>query len=351
MNRPQGQDEQREPKPFDFVPFAEKRRRDTVPGHDAFRKMSGRLEYDLVVIGMVHVSSGTYALASDVGIPGTSPLRDHYRVMVKGERKLAIPGSTLKGAARAIVEAVTESCLRVSKKDLTNAMPQNLAACQPPRPPKPPQPPPPQPLKGRYCPACAVFGAMSQLGRVRFGDAVLIEGDRAIYNLPQLHRPRPKDEEGYFTPTYADSEGRFYGRKFYYHGKRAENHAEGAPVEVLKPNSRLRGVVEFESLSEAELGLLLFGMGLDNTFRPLVGAGKPLALGKVRPEAVRLTIYRSASFLTAEPDDAQWEGEALAAKLRTTIAAAESLILDDQRDELRRILDPRNPRPAPTGMY
>lgn len=339
MNRPQDQDEQREPKPFDFVPFARRRQPHPPPGHDSFRGLSGRLEYDLIVGTPLHVSSGTYALAKDAGFEGTGIMRDHYRVTVDGKRTPAIPGSTLKGSARAIVEAVTASCVRVVKPerrpDVPHGIPRALRACVPPD----------------LCPACALFGAMSQLGRVRFADAVLVEGDRKIYFLPQLFRPRPRDEEGYLTPLYTDDDKHFYGRKFYYHGKIEPYPAGGAPIEILRPRARLSGAVAFESLSEAELGLLLFGLGLDHSFRPSLGAGKPLALGRVRPQATRLTLYQRDSFLSIEPADEEWVGDALIARLEQAVVAADALILDDQREELRRILDPRNQRPAPTGMY
>jgi CRISPR/Cas system CSM-associated protein Csm3 (group 7 of RAMP superfamily) len=335
MNRPNDNRKPEFPKPFDFVPFPARRQREQPPGHDAFRGLSGRLEYDLIVSTPLHVSSGTYSLAKDAGFQGTGIMRDHYRVTVDGERTPAVPGSTLKGSARAIVEAVTASCVSVSRRDLRAGVPRALEACQPPE----------------LCPACALFGAMSRLGRVRFVDAVQIEGGKAIYFLPQLFRPRPKGDDGRLTPLYTNDAGRFYGRKFYYHGKVAPRHAEAAPIEVLTPRSRLRASVTFESLSEPELGLLLFGLGLDHSFRPLLGAGKPLALGRVRPQATRLTLYQRDSLLSAEPADETWVGDAVVARLEQAVAAAEPLILDDQREELRRILDPRNPREAPTGMY
>lgn len=322
------------PKPFDFVPFANQRRRDAAPGHDAFRHLSGRLEYDLVVVGFLHVSSGTYALPDEVGLQGGSPLRDHYRVTADGETTIAVPGSTLKGSARAVVEAVTASCI-VSTRQRRDRLPDDLTpACRPP---------------AKLCPACALFGAMSRLGRVRFGDALLTTGGAALYAMPPLFRPLRQESRYYFA-----ADGKFRGRKFYYHGK-LQRHVQGMPVEVITPRSRLSGWVAFDSLSEAELGLLLFGLGLDGSFHPLLGAGKPVAMGHARPEATALTIYQDASLLRATPADERLTGEALVAAIAGYLAAAEAgpepLILAPQRDELRRILDPNNPRPAPTGTY
>src|SRR3990172_9669903 len=95
------------PKPFGFVPFTGKVDRGDAPGHERFllaQHYSGRLIYDLVALKPVHVSSGIYALSEDLKQPAGDVLRDHYRVTrPNGERRPAVPGSSLKGATRAVV--------------------------------------------------------------------------------------------------------------------------------------------------------------------------------------------------------------------------------------------------------
>lgn len=317
------------PKPFDFVPFSGRPEKGRKPGHEAFHNLSGELAYEIHVETPLHVSSGNYALTEDLGLAAKNVVRDVYRVKVDGEPRPAIPGSTLKGAVRAVVEAVTNSCLgvtRVNRRDL----PQDVSwGCKPPD----------------LCPACGLFGAMSRLGRVSFGDAVFAAGEGGIIRMPALYRPRPNQGR-----AYRDRSGRYKGRKFYYHG-RPQPHKEGTYVEALKPGSVLPGRAAFSGLTAAELGLLLFGLGLDGSFQLALGGGKPVALGRVRVAATELRLRQRASFTAYDGGDVVWDGEALPGQVTHYLQQAEGLILAAQRDELRRILHPDNDRDAPTGVY
>lgn len=322
------------PKPFDFVEFASKVSKKSRPGHDSLHTgdyLSGELHYTMTVETLLHVSSGNYALTEDLGIQAKNIVRDVYKVTVKGETLPAVPGSTLKGAARAIVEAVTESCIgvtRVNRQELPSTL---RAACRPPL----------------LCPACGLFGAMNRQSRLRFSDAVLVEGEAVIARMPALYGPRP-----WLGRDYKNRARQFKGRKFYFHG-RPQPHNQGTYVEALKPGAVLAGSVAFTNLEPAELGLLLFALGLDSNFQLALGGGKPVAMGRVKLMAAAdtLHLHRTESFLDFDAGAETQRGEALQATITTYIAAAESLILADQRAQLRKILDPANERPAPTGVY
>jgi CRISPR/Cas system CSM-associated protein Csm3 (group 7 of RAMP superfamily) len=321
------------PKPFDFVPFTGKTDKQNRPGHDSFRlqaSVSGELLFEMMVETPLHISSGNYALTEDLGIQAKNVVRDLYKVTVQGQTLPAVPGSTLKGAARAIVEAVTNSCVGVTQE---RELPRGVVrGCRPPT----------------LCPACGIFGAMSRLGRVSFSDAVvdLRQADAAIARMPALYRPRPRQGR-----IYKDSARMFKGRKFYYHGLPAK-HREGAFIEVLTPGTRLTGQVGFSSLEEGELGVLLFALGLDNSFQLAVGGGKPVAMGRIKIKAQELRLRQAASFTTFDAGDAVLTGKTLAGALARYInAAEETLIQPAQRDKLREILNPANDRPAPTGVY
>lgn len=321
------------PKPFDFVPFTGKTDTQSRPGHESFHlrhDLSGELLLEIVVETPLHISSGNYALTEDLGLQAKNVVRDLYKVTVNGRKLPAIPGSTLKGAARAVVEAVTNSCVGVTHE---RELPPGVhRGCRPPK----------------LCPACGIFGAMSRLGRVSFGDAV-IDLDRAnagIARMPALYRPRPRQGR-----IYKDNASTFKGRKFYFHGLPAK-HREGTYIEVLTPGTRLPAQVAFTSLEEAEFGVLLFALGLDNSFQLAVGGGKPVAMGRIKIEPLEICLRQTKSFTELEAGDAVLSGDTLSSAITRYIAAAAgSLIQPTQRDKLRQILDPTNDRPAPTGVY
>lgn len=326
------------PKPYDFVPFAPRVDKSRPPGHEGFHvdgHLSGRLEYELVTRSHVHVSSGNYALSEDLGLEPGEVLRSCYRVTVDGRATPAVPGSSLKGAIRAIAEAVSPSCIGVTRVNWRQ-LPQALSRSCPDR-----------RRPDEYCPACAIFGAMGRLARVSFSDALLVEGETALYRLPALYRPRERQARR----AYLDRSGNFKGRKFYYHGRRVDH--EGARFEVIVEGSRLAGVLDFTGLKQAELGLVLFALGLDGSFRPMLGGGKPVCLGAAEFVPRSLVLVAEGSFTDYDAGDEMLTGAALADFVREQIeqATARKLILGPQRDELRRILDPDNPRLAPTGMY
>lgn len=323
------------PKPFDFVPFTRKTDKKSRPGHESFhlqQTLSGELLFEIIVETPLHISSGNYALTEDLGLKAKNVVRDLYKVTANdhGLPVPAIPGSTLKGAVRSVVEAVTNSCVGVTRE---RELPPGVSrGCRPPT----------------LCPACGLFGAMSRLGRISFGDAVidLNQANAGIARMPALYRPRPR--QGY---SYKDSTRTFKGRKFYFHGLPAK-HREGTYIEVLTPGTHLPGQVAFTSLEEAELGILLFALGLDNSFRISVGGGKPMAMGRIKIVPQEMRLRQTASFTTYEAGDAVLSGDTLSGAIARYIAEAErSLIQPVQRDKLRQILNPANDRPAPTGVY
>lgn len=320
------------PKPFDFVPFAGKPARNGRPGHESFRihdHFSGRLVYTLHVETPLHISSGNYALTEDLELTAKNVLRDVYRLQQNGQNLPAIPGSTLKGATRAVVEAVTASCIGVTRVDRRD-LPDDLERpCRAPH----------------LCPACALYGAMSRMARLSFSDAIFVTGGAGIVRMPALFRPRP--EQG---RAYRKGPRQFVGRKFYLHG-RPTLPKEGHYLEVIRPGSQLCGMVDFTSLTEAELGLLFFALGLDNSFQLALGGGKPVAMGRVHLEPVELQLQQTASFTNYETDSGFLTDSSLHSAITHHLQEAESLILPAQQQKLREILNPQNPRPAATGTY
>ena len=322
-------------KPYDFVPFSPQVRRDETVGHEKFyddgNHHSGRLSYRLRALSHIFVASGAYALGEDIGLPSEDVVRGCYRV----GGTPAIPGSTLKGMARSIVEAATASCItitRVNRRQLPGG--DLMRGCTP----------------DRACPACSMFGRMGRMSKVSFSDALLTEeGRTGLYQLPALYSPRAGWRRT--APVYLAAGQKLRGRKFYYHSTPRPD-PRAAPVEAIAIRSELEASLDFENLTDDELGALLFALGLDNSFAPKLGGGKPVGLGSVQFLATELEQLEVSSFVQAERTVRCTGGE-LGDFVRGMIQGAQEsgYILSKQAEELRRILNPRTEREAPVGMY
>lgn len=337
-------DEPMAPKPYGFVPLAPEVQRAPTVGHEVLLEdhVSGRLEYRLAAQTHLFVSSGTYALSEDLGrgVPG-GVVRTCYRVITvepAGRARLvpAIPGSSLKGAVRAVFEAVTPSCVGVTRvdRDLLRRTRDEGGRCTP----------------ARACPACSVFGTMSRLGKVRFADALLQSGPLRFYRLPNLYRPRLDRRQ--IPQVYLDR-GKLKGRKFFLHGRMAQA-PDGAPAEVIAAGGVLAASLDFINLTRQELGALLFALGADQSFALKLGGAKPACLGTVATELLALAFQTADSLTSYEPETERLEGEKVGGYARALIAEGEragGYLLQPQVQHLRQVLRPDQDRDCPTGPY
>jgi CRISPR-associated protein Csm3 len=208
-------------------------------GHDRPQPgaWSGRLVLRLDCLTPLHLGSG--ALRLDAGLPVAAVARDGRGVPV-------VPGASLKGLLRFVVEAVTASC-----------DPLEHGRCDP--------------GQGRLCPACSLFGAIGHGGyraRVAVGELRLVgepSSATEVLEVPAMYQPRkPAGERRY---------------KVYRHGR--EPVRGGERVEVVRAGACFRGPLWFEDVADPELGLLAFALGLDGSFRPKLGGFRPAYLGSV----------------------------------------------------------------------
>jgi len=326
------------PKPYEFVSFHDQVVRQAVPGHHVLRPdlHTGVLTFRLWTLTPLFVSSGQVALSEDLGLPAGQVVQAHYRI---GDRP-AVPASSLKGAVRSVAEAVSASCLgitRVNRRDLPDVFSRPCT-------------------RQAACPCCTLFGmggSEAYLGQVRFADALLQEGGQMmVYHLPALYRPRAG------APVYLDQRRRYKGRKFYKHGK-PHATAQGGDSEVIRHGSLLSAQVAFTNLSDEQLGLLLYALGLGGSFRLKLGGGKPASLGSLETKPLRLVLRNSQqAFLNGDSTvqaETVCEGEALVAKVHSYITTARKsgYILKQQAEELEQVLrfDRKTLSECPTGIY
>jgi CRISPR-associated protein (TIGR03986 family) len=180
-------------------------------------------------------------------------------------------------------------------------------------------------------PGLALAGRVRvSFGRLKAGQAdVLLKETR----LKILSSPKPPSPNLYFrrdrTSGYIakrDLGHRTHtpqGRKFYLHGDKAANWETQRPAEHEDQKAIVRPIrqgtsfffhIDFDNLSETELGLLCYALAPFSGFRHKLGMGKPLGLGTVaiEPAAIFLTDRRSRYATDRAPAaryDRKWIGE------------------------------------------
>jgi len=311
----------RAPRPYEFVEIEPLAPGDRKPptGHEQYHPhtVSGQLDATLIVATPLHVSSGRFKMRR-----GKKPPLVKELTRVNGQP--CVPASTLKGVVRSVVEAITHSCVRVTRAP-TAQLPRGAAACRD---------------KDNLCLACRMFGAMGFEGHVRFGDAVLYKdkGILSIARMPALYAPR--DRAGSYS-----SGGKVKGRKFYQHGQTVTQAK--TPVEVLTPESQLGFTVRFENLTPGELGVLLTALGLGETELVLkLGGGKPACYGSAIVLLNSLQVWENTRTLYTDYDI-----ERVAQPPDTYLKQAGDLILSNQLERLAEIWTYDMSRQCPEGNY
>jgi CRISPR/Cas system CSM-associated protein Csm3 (group 7 of RAMP superfamily) len=292
------------PKPYDFVPFAPQVERKAPVGHHRYLHLSGTLRARLIARSPVHVASGLLTQSRDPRYP---LIKAHFRA----NGTPVIPGTSLKGCMRSIVEAISPSSVSITRAP---QLPRDLKASD----------------------------KTKHLDVAQRSDAALDGGQTAIQGTPQLFSPR--DE----APVYLDARGQLKGRKFYMHGRLASGDL---PLEVCPVGSTFTFRLDFENLTPGELGLILIALGLgEPRWYPKLGGGKPACLGTIEviEPQVEMTDAVTQWYADVDPPAAQ------AGDIQTLIQAArnEGLVLEDQVHRLADILRwPRDDRRCPDRSY
>jgi CRISPR/Cas system CSM-associated protein Csm3 (group 7 of RAMP superfamily) len=193
-----------------------------------------------------------------------------------------IPGSSLKGAVRAVAEAITPSCERVSvwaaRSTWRERSGAGLGAAEA-----------PCRTPDALCPACRTFGAPGWRAMVGFGDlgpdgAVPLEERRVAQRYSHPGAPRR-------------------GRRLYRREPEEPPPQKEETLAVVPEGRRFRGAIYLDGADLTGLGLLLLALGIPPHGVPhlRLGGGKNRALGTVEAKIDSGRIYRSlASWVRGE---------------------------------------------------
>lgn len=251
-----------EPKPFVWIPIREQQapRKAAPVGFEEFRNLTGRLDASFVVESdYLHIGSGAFEFDQKAG----SDQPDVWHTFYRRCGQICVPGTSLKGSVRSIVEAITNSC--ISQAANAENVPTTHRRC-------------PEDAK-QVCFCCSLFGRTGWRGRVHFADA-LPEGmpQLEVVKISELWGPR-----------------KYEGRKFY-SGTRVQRLRDKVParnhrfVEAVLKGTKFRTSIFFENVAEEELGVVFHGLGWDvnangqlvSAMMPKVGGAKPRCFGRVR---------------------------------------------------------------------
>lgn len=261
-----------------------------------------------------------------------------------------IPGSSLKGLLRTVVETLGNGCLTLfdgdyerGKVNYRRDVPQSFLHCE---------------NNTNLCIACRTFGMLKEriggvfLGKINIGDAIAYAD--SVYKYDPMYtavlvEPKPRHEAFYLDEAHRH----IAGRKFYFHhspdlkpltepglklfsGKPANRF-----IQPLDYDTRFHFRVDFTGLEADEFGALLLATALEENMRHKIGYGKPSGLGSVylQPTALTLVDY-STRYTHPAPERGitQFQGEDMWNTLYEHIDSfTQKHLVTIAMDDLRRI--------------
>lgn len=316
--------------PYDFVRvvWTQPGRRGAAIPHDRFGGISGRLE------GTIRTLTPFFIPDKRQGGPN-----DPQRFLEDAQNRAIIPGSSLKGLFRSLVETVSGGVWWFVPTDArlpsTFQRPHTL---------------------NQLDAACRMFGFLeggtALLGRVSFDDGIC---ETPTYHEPIytciLSSPKPRHQAWYF-----DQESRPVGRKFYFHSTRLQTVRGwlplGADVDIpRRQNQYIRPLdvensftfrAQFTNLDADDFGLLLYALVLEPEMRHKFGYAKPAGLGSVEVrlnwiETVDYTARYRSGAATQRYENAGTNGDTLTPFVAAQIAPYTSDRTSVTLNDLRRI--------------
>ncbi|MEW6277559.1 MAG: RAMP superfamily CRISPR-associated protein, partial [Candidatus Eremiobacterota bacterium] len=207
-------------------------------------------------------------------------------------RQAIIPGSSLKGLIRSVVETVGPGCWWLfdgtyegRRVDYQERLPQEFRRCR---------------NLDSLCPACRMFGMLagraSLLGKVCFNEAVCVKEERheAVFT-PILDGPKPRHGAWYLR------QDKVAGRKFYFHQPGIQTLRElrqtnrgvamNQHIAPLGQGTVFEFSVNFYNVEEKEeWPLLLYALCLEPGVRHKFGYAKPAGFGSIEIELTALHL-------------------------------------------------------------
>jgi CRISPR/Cas system CSM-associated protein Csm3 (group 7 of RAMP superfamily) len=251
---------------------------DAAHGHQQYTHtlLTGEIRGDFTALQPLHVGTGLYTPPAQLGIDSDVPLVKSFH---QAQGVLTVPGSSLKGPIRSLVEAITYSCVNKTRNFWGRHERDDYGECTYRS----------QRHEGELCVACRMFGAMGFEGQIRFADAPQTAGAVGLHFIPAQYQPRGEKERRHYPHALQDPRDPQW------------------PLQIASPGSVFEFHVQFQNLEAGQLGLLLLALGQGAPPICLkIGAGKNSGLGAVRfrvLQAARINVEKL--YLTYDSSAAQ----------------------------------------------
>jgi hypothetical protein len=219
--------------------------------------------------------------------------------MQNKQKEYIIPGSSLKGMLRSIVETLGSGCLTLfdsdyerGKVDYSRNITKEFQHCWD---------------NTNLCIACRTFGMLREraggvfLGKVNVGDACSYP--ERVYKYDPMYTAVLVEAKPHHESFYLDeARQRIAGRKFYFHhspdgeplSQRKLIFMGGRPanryIQPLDYETAFHFRIDFTNLEADEFGALVMAIILEDGMRHKIGYGKPLGLGSVQLQPMGLTL-------------------------------------------------------------
>jgi len=259
----------KEEKPFFWIPLRGKPMTQKFLDHDRFTGWNGRLELEIEVISQyLYLGSGNFIIFN---------LRDREHACYAFTRRngqLIIPGTSIKGAVRSVVEAISNSCIgqSASKERVTSSHERDKCC----------------PDVDHLCTACRLFGTPEYSGRACFSDAV----PAGRIELMQI-------KVADLWPPHQSRERKFYQSKSFQQQDMQPQKSHRF-LEVVPKGARFITTLSFENATSAEMGILSRAIGFDRSsqdptkvvcaFPIKMGGAKSRCLGSVHFHPKKLCL-------------------------------------------------------------
>jgi CRISPR/Cas system CSM-associated protein Csm3 (group 7 of RAMP superfamily) len=267
-------------------------------GQGTQRLYAGQIEVDIL--------AETPMFVSDPRTVPNDPTRPAQSIKNQ-QGEYIIPGSSLKGMLRNVVETLGNGCFTLfdglyerGRVDYRGKIPPGFEHCG---------------TNGDLCIACRMFGMLKErargvfMGKINIDDACAYPDEvymyEPIYTI-LLGEPKPHHQD-----FYLDVKNQYIaGRKFYFHhspdqgplverGPRRGGNMTNRYIQPLDKDTRFQVRIDFTNLEADEFAALLLAITLEEKMRHKIGFGKPMGLGSVHLIPTRLTLVDYANRYTS----------------------------------------------------
>ena len=262
-------------KPYDFVPFLKFEPYNS--NEQKFKYEEGRIPIRIKTLTPIHISSGEY------GVDNSNSLI--YKEFIKINNIPVIPGTSFKGCIRSIAESISHSCISLIDKRKYKSIPEFKFREQVYDKKNEPKNINERERKKKDdnvdCIVCDMFGSLGHKSKITFSDLKGIysksrgaEYRFEIKGMPVSFNPHPETD-------YYFENGKYKGYKFYKHGRNGIQPKGEILCEFVSENSFFEGEIIFRNLTEEQIQLLCFSMGLSGDINPKIGYGKNYYYGSI----------------------------------------------------------------------